>query len=261
MTTSQRMPALFLGHGTPMNAITENRYAAKWLELGHTLPKPEAILCVSAHWYTRGTGVTAMERPPTIHDFYGFPPELHAMEYNCPGSPALASRVAELLKPANVVETEEWGLDHGAWSLLCRMYPDADIPVVQLSMDGLQPATHHYEMGKRLAPLRDEGVMVLASGNVIHGGRNTGGEIGEDGIFTWASQFSTKLMDGIRRGDHASIVDYESWGEPARKAAPTPEHFLPLLYVLGAMQGEEPAFLFEEPEGTGGFSMLGVLAS
>lgn len=254
------MPALFLGHGSPMNAITDNEYAARWAEIAAGMPRPRAILCVSAHWFTRGTGVTAMEKPPTIHDFYGFPPELHAMEYPCPGEPALAARVAELLRPTDVMLTEEWGLDHGAWSLLARMYPDADIPVVQLSMDGTLPPSHHYEVGRRLSSLRDEGVLILASGNVIHAGRGATGQIGEDGLYTWAAAFYTRLIDCLRSGDHASILDYESW-EGGKQAAPTPEHFLPLLYILGVVQPDEPvSFPIEGLERAGAFSMLAVQA-
>lgn len=261
MTTTPRMPALFLGHGSPMNAITDSEYSRRWAEIGAELPRPTAIVCVSAHWFTRGTGVTAMERPPTVHDFYGFPPELHAMEYNCPGSPELAARVAGLLQPTEAVLTEEWGLDHGAWSLLARMYPEADIPVVQLSMDGTLPTTHHYEVGRRLAPLRDEGVLILSSGNVIHAGRGAAGDIGEDGLYTWASSFHARLMECIRSGDHASLLEYETWGEGARLAAPTPEHFLPLFYTLGLVQADElVTFPVEGLERAGAFSMLGVQA-
>lgn len=261
MTSTSRMPALFLGHGTPMNAITESVYSLRWQELGRSLPRPRAILCVSAHWFTRGTGVTVAEQPETIHDFYGFPPELHEMQYPCPGDPELAARVADLVRPVEAVLTEQWGLDHGAWSLLARMYPDADIPTVQLSMDGTQPAEFHYAMGQNLAPLRDEGVLILASGNVIHAGRGASGEVGEDGLFTWASSFHTRLVDCIRSGDHASVVQYESWGEGAQKAAPTPEHFLPLLYVLGATRPDDSlSFPVEGLERHGSFSMLGVQA-
>lgn len=254
------MPALFLGHGSPMNAITDNPYATRWAALGASLPRPRAIVCVSAHWFTRGTGVTAMERPPTIHDFYGFPPELHAMEYACPGSPELAARVAELLAPLPVVQTEEWGLDHGAWSLLARMYPDADIPVIQLSMDGTMPPQFHYEAGKRLSALRDEGVLVFGSGNVIHAGRGVDGEIGEDGLYTWAASFHTKLLDCIRSGEHEAIFDYESW-VGGKQAAPTPEHFLPLLYILGLVRDDDTVtFPVEGLERQGAFSMLAVQA-
>lgn len=260
MTNARRMPVLFLGHGSPMNAITDNPYASRWAELGATLPRPQAIVCVSAHWFTRGTGVTAMERPPTIHDFYGFPPELHAREYPCPGDPQLAARVSELLQPLPVVLTQEWGLDHGAWSLLVRMYPEADIPVIQLSIDGTMPPRFHYEAGKRLAPLRDEGVLVLGSGNVIHAGRGAEGEIGEDGLFTWAAAFHTKLVDCIRSGEHESILEYESW-LGGKQAAPTPEHFLPLLYILGLVDdGERVSFPVEGLDRHGSISMLAVQA-
>ena len=254
------MPVLFVGHGSPMNAITDNPYAARWSELGAVLPRPSAIVCVSAHWFTRGTGVTAMARPPTIHDFYGFPPELQNKQYPCPGDPQLAARVAELLEPIDVVLTEEWGLDHGGWSVLARMYPDADIPVVQLSMDGTQEPGWHYEAGRRLSPLRDEGVLILASGNVIHAGRGADGQIGEDGLYTWAASFHTRLVECIRGGDHEPVLDYESW-VGGKQAAPTPEHFLPLLYILGLVQDEDDiTFPVEGLERGGAISMLAVQA-
>jgi 4,5-DOPA dioxygenase extradiol len=254
------MPALFIGHGSPMNAITDNPYAARWTELGTTLPRPKAIVCVSAHWFTRGTGVTAMEKPPTIHDFYGFPPELQEKEYPCPGAPELAARVADLLQPLNVVQTQEWGLDHGAWSILSRMYPEADIPVIQLSIDGTMPPQFHYEAGRRLATLRDEGVLVLGSGNVCHAGRDAGGELGKGGIYTWAAAFHSKLVDCISNREHEAIFDYESW-IGGKQAAPTPEHFLPLFYVLGLVgDDEEVSFPIEGLERHGAMSMLAVQA-
>jgi 4,5-DOPA dioxygenase extradiol len=254
------MPALFLGHGSPMNAVTDSVYSERWEQLGASLPRPKAIVCVSAHWFTGGTGVTAMERPPTIHDFYGFPPELHAKEYPCPGDPQLAGRVAELLAPLPVVQTEEWGLDHGAWSLLARMYPEADIPVIQLSMDGTMEPRFHFESGRRLAPLRDEGILVLASGNVCHAGRGATGEIGEDGLYTWAASFHTRLTDTIRSGDYEAVIDYETW-TGGKQAAPTPEHFLPLLYLLGIARPDDiVTFPVEGLERHGAMSMLGVQA-
>jgi 4,5-DOPA dioxygenase extradiol len=229
--------------------------------MGKTLPRPRAIVCVSAHWFTRGTGVTAMPKPPTIHDFYGFPPELQNKEYPCPGEPQLAARVAELLEPVDVVLTEEWGLDHGSWSVLARMYPEADIPVIQLSMDGTQEPRWHYEVGRLLSPLRDEGVLVLASGNVIHAGRGASGEMGEDGLYTWAASFHTRLMDCIRIGDHASILEWEAW-EGGKQAAPTPEHFLPLLYILGLVEADDAVtFPVEGVERAGSISMLAVQAA
>jgi 4,5-DOPA dioxygenase extradiol len=251
------MPALFLGHGSPMNAITESRYSASWRELGCALPRPKSIVCVSAHWFTRGTGVTVAESPVTIHDFYGFPPELYAVEYPAPGNPALAERVAELLQPTGVIPDESWGLDHGAWSLLTRLYPEADTPVIQLSIDGTQPACYHYELAQRLAPLRDEGVLVLGSGNVIHGRRQNGGTLNAEGVFEWAAEFEAKVRDCILRRDHQPLLDYEEWGLPARLAVPTPEHYLPLIYVLGLAQADdEVCFPVEGIEGA--MSMLGV---
>lgn len=188
--TSSRMPALFLGHGSPMNVLEDNVYTRAWRQLGETLPRPKAIVVVSAHWYTRGTGVTAMETPKTIHDFGGFPQALYDTHYPAPGSPALAQRLVELLAPQPVtLDKEAWGFDHGSWGVLIKMYPDADIPMVQLSIDSTKPAAWHLEMGRKLAALRDEGIMLIASGNVVHNLR-TARWHGESSPYPWASAFN-----------------------------------------------------------------------
>ncbi len=249
------MPALFLGHGSPMNAIESNRHADIWARIGHNTPRPKAILAISAHWYTRGVGVTAMERPKTIHDFGGFPQELFDMQYPAPGSPALAARVRGLLAPLPVAMDQDWGLDHGTWSVLVHVYPQADIPVVQLSIDGTQPAQFHYDLGKRLAPLRDEGILIFGSGNVVH----NLGVMRRNGMtpYPWAERFNTFARTALTARDDQALVDYVLQGADAQQSIPTPEHYLPLLYVLGAGAGE-PAMIEDDGLEMASISMLSV---
>ncbi|AMH16849.1 YgiD family protein [Hafnia paralvei ATCC 29927] len=239
MTTS-RMPALFLGHGSPMNVLEENDYTAAWRELGRTLPRPKAIIAVSAHWFTRGTFVTAMEQPRTIHDFGGFPQALFDTQYPAPGAPELARRVQQLLEPEMVhLDHSEWGLDHGTWGVLIKMYPDADIPVIQLSIDGTQPAAYHFALGKKLSALRDEGVMIVASGNVVHNLRMVKWQ-GDAEPYPWAFSFDNFVRENLAyKGEDHPLVNFMQH-EGAELSNPSPEHFLPLLYVLGAWDGEEP---------------------
>ena len=238
------MPALFLGHGTPMNTLDNNHSTQTWARVGREYPRPKAILCISAHWFTRGTGVTAMERPQTIHDFGGFPQALFDFQYPAPGSPALAARVRDLLAPLPVALDQEWGLDHGTWSVLAHVYPGADIPVVQLSMDGTQPPQFHYDLGKRLAPLRDEGVLIFASGNVIHNlglmrrHANSRDSSHRDSSHDWARRFNDYARTALQTRDDQALIDFASQGADARLSIPTPEHYLPLLYVIGASAGE-----------------------
>lgn len=241
MTASTRMPALFLGHGSPMNVLEDNRYTRAWRTLGETLPRPKAIVMVSAHWFTRGTGVTAMEQPQTIHDFGGFPQALYDTHYPAPGSPALAQRVVDLLAPLPVtLDKEAWGFDHGAWGVLIKMYPQADIPLVQLSIDSTKPPVWHYQMGQRLAALRDEDVMLVASGNVVHNLR-TARWHGEGEPYPWAESFNNFVKENLTwRGEAAEhpLVNYLA--HPGGSLSnPTAEHFLPLLYTLGAWDGSE----------------------
>ncbi len=254
--TVARMPALFLGHGNPMNALADNSYTQAWSALGKNIPRPTAILCVSAHWYGEGTFVTAMARPRTIHDFGGFPRELFEAEYNAPGDPALASRVRDLLHPVAVGLDDQWGLDHGAWSVLTHVYPDADVPVVQLSMDETQSPAFHFEMARRLAPLREEGVLIIGSGNLVHNlhayawGRHPAEP------FDWALRFEKRARDLMETGDISALLDYESLGNDARLSIPTPEHFLPLLYILATRSdGERVTFPVSGMDG-GSISML-----
>lgn len=255
-----RMPALFLGHGSPMNVLEDNAYTRAWRRLGETLPRPKAIVVVSAHWFTRGTGVTAMEQPQTIHDFGGFPQALYDMRYPAPGSPVLAQRVAALLTPTPVaLENEAWGFDHGSWGVLIKMYPEADIPMVQLSIDNTRPPVWHYEQGRKLAQLRDEGVMLVASGNVVHNLR-TARWHGESTPYPWAGSFNDFVKQNLTwRGeaqDHPLVhyLDHEG----GSLSNPTPEHFLPLLYVLGAWDGAEPVSVPVEGMEMGSISMLSV---
>ena len=236
------MPAVFFGHGNPMNALEQNSCTEAWRLIGSSTPRPSAILAVSAHWTVRDTAVTAMESPRTIHDFGGFPRALFEFQYPAPGSPALARRVRDLLAPLEVRLDEEWGLDHGVWSVLAHAYPRAEVPVVQLSIDATQPAVFHYELGKALAPLRGEGVLIMGSGNVVH--NLAAIKWGEDApAHDWAVRFNARVRDCLERRDHAPLINYENLGADARLAVPTPEHYLPLLYII-AQQGERESITF-----------------
>lgn len=252
------MPALFLGHGNPMNALRRNEWTDAWAALGQANAHTKAVLCISAHWQTRGVAVTAMTNPRTIHDFGGFPPELYQVQYPAPGDAALATRVQELLTPLPVQRDEQWGLDHGAWGVLCHVFPNADVPIVQLSLDATQPASFHYELGKRLAPLRDEGVLIVGSGNLVHNLRAYAW--GQENVapYDWAVRFEQQARERMRAGNDAPLIAYESLGNDAVLSIPTPEHYLPLLYVLALRQpGEPTAFPVEGTEG-GSLSMLSV---
>ncbi|EJJ4225958.1 4,5-DOPA dioxygenase extradiol [Salmonella enterica] len=255
-----RMPALFLGHGSPMNVLDDNDYTRVWRRLGEALPRPQAIVVVSAHWHTRGTSVTAMERPQTLHDFGGFPQALYDTHYPAPGSPALAQRLVELLAPVPVaLDKEAWGFDHGAWGVLIKMYPDADIPLVQLSIDSTKPAAWHFEVGCKLAALRDEGVMLVASGNVVHNLRTVRWH-GENAPYPWAVSFNEYVKANLTwQGavEQHPLVNYLQH-EEGILSNPTPEHFLPLLYVLGAWDGEERISVPVDGIEMGSISMLSV---
>jgi 4,5-DOPA dioxygenase extradiol len=232
------IPALFIGHGSPMNAIEDNPFSREWARLGQHLPRPRAILCISAHWETRGICVSTAAQPETIHDFHGFPKALFDVRYPAPGSPALAQRVADLLGAA---PDPLRGLDHGAWSVLRVMYPRADIPVVQLSLDATRSGAGHYALGRRLGALRDEGVLIVGSGDIIHNLRLF--SFHERTAPEWALRFHTLSRRLIENGDHRALADYTGLGGDAQYAIPTPEHYLPLLYVLAAQRGgEQPAF-------------------
>jgi len=252
------MPAIFFGHGNPLNALLRNDYTNKWAAIGASIPKPKAILCVSAHWYLPGTAVTAMPSPRTIHDFGGFPRELYEVKYPASGSPELATRVADLLAPIPVELDQRWGLDHGTWSVLCHVFPQADIPVVQLSIDETREPQFHYEVGKLLAPLRDEGVLIIGSGNIVHNLHTYAWGKHDVEPFDWALRFETRARELLRRGDDGPLVNYETLGNDALLSVPTPDHYLPLLYVMGLRRkGEEVSFPVEGFDG-GSISMLTI---
>lgn len=253
-----RMPTVFFGHGNPMNALQDNDWSRGWSAIGRSLPRPRAVLSVSAHWYLPGTAVTTAAAPRTIHDFGGFPRELFEVQYPAPGDPGMVERVRELLAPVPVRADLEWGLDHGTWSVLRHVFPDADVPVVQLSIDETQPPAFHYRLGRALRPLRDEGVLLVGSGDIVHNlhayawGRHPAEP------FDWALRFEANARVLMLRGDHAALADYEALGRDAMLSIPTPEHYLPLLYVLGASdEGEAPTFPVEGMDG-GSISMLCV---
>jgi len=253
------MPVIFFGHGSPMNTLAHNRYTEAWRKLGAAVPKPKAILAISAHWFTRGTAVTAMVKPRTIHDFHGFPQSLFDVEYPAPGDPLLAARVRDLLAPVAVQLDESWGLDHGTWSVLVHAFPDAGIPVVQLSMDGTRPARFHYELGKRLAPLREEGVLVVGSGNVVH---NLMLMRRGEGVpaFDWAQRFNEKVREALASAKHSALIDFERLGEDARLSVPTPEHYLPLLYIAALQGGDETMAIAVDGYEAGSLGMLTAVA-
>jgi 4,5-DOPA dioxygenase extradiol len=253
-----RMPAIFFGHGNPMNALLSNPYTEGWSALGTAIPRPKGILCISAHWYVAGAALTLNTAPRTIHDFGGFPPELYRVSYPAPGDPDLARRTQKLLAPLPVELSESWGLDHGTWSVLKHVYPQADIPVVQLSIDETRAAPYHYEIGKRLAPLRDEGVLITGSGNLVHNLHAYAWGKHAVEPYDWAVGFEQRARHLLLAGEHAPLIGYEKLGSAATLSVPTPDHYLPLLYVIGAREQNDPiAFPVEGIEG-GSVSMLTV---
>lgn len=258
--THSRLPALFIGHGSPMNALEDNRYTQSWQKLAASINKPKAILVISAHWFTRGTAVTAMDQPKTIHDFGGFPQALFDIRYPAPGDPELVERIKAMLAPIPVIlDKTEWGLDHGTWEVLIRMYPDADIPVIQLSMDGIQSNLYHYQLGQKLTKLREEGVLIVGSGNVVHNLRAANWS-GQAAPFDWALRFNQFVKDNLndkRDGEVHALVNYENHPD-AQLACPTSEHYLPLLYVLGAWDKQESITVAVEGIEMGSLSMMSV---
>ncbi len=255
MKGDKLMPVMFVGHGTPMNGIEDNVFSHGWAQIAQTLPRPRSIVCVSAHWETDGTRVTAMKEPRTIHDFGGFPPQLYKVKYPAPGSPVLARRVSDLTGAAL---DESWGLDHGCWVVLRRMFPDADIPVVQLSLDYGADPRHHFEIGAQLKALRLEGVLVVASGNIVH---NLGlvevrsEDFNEPFGFDWAVEADRKFRTLAESRRYEDLFDYWSLGRPAQLAVPTPEHFLPMLYALALRGGDEPLTWFNDQPVAGSLTM------
>lgn len=256
---SASMPAIFFGHGNPMNAITSNAYTEGWAAIGNSIPRPQAILSVSAHWYFPDTAVTAMAQPRTIHDFGGFPRELHLVQYPAPGSPELAERVRQLLAPLSVgLDENQWGLDHGTWSVLCHVFPQADIPVVQLSIDETKPPSFHYELAKQLTPLRDEGVLIIGSGNLVHNLHAYAWGKHEVEPFEWAVRFEKQAREMLLSGNDHPLVNYEELGRDALLSAPTPDHYLPLLYIIAQRRDEDRVTFPVEGFDGGSISMLTV---
>ena len=254
------MPLLFVGHGSPMNAIEDNVFSRKWIEIGNMLPKPKAILSVSAHWETKGVYVTAMKHPKTIHDFGGFPRELFEVEYPAAGSPQLASETADLLRPVEVLSDQSWGLDHGSWSVLKRIYPQADVPVFQLSLDYTRSSESHYMLAKELSSLREKGVLILGSGNLVHNLRMVAWDkLNEPGfVYDWALEADAKMKQLILAGNHKALIDYRLQGRAFNLAIPTAEHFLPLLYILGLKKEHEQIEFFNEQAVAGSLTMTSL---
>ena len=254
--TSHRQPAVFAGHGSPMYALEPNRFTDAWMALGKTLKRPDAILAISAHWVTRGTWVTAMKAPKTIHDFGGFPQALFDIQYPAPGSPALADRVQELLDVPVVLEENEWGIDHGAWSVLRYLYPNADVPVVQLSLDGSMSASEHYNLAKQLRSLRDENILILSSGNVVHNLRTIDWQENAK-PYPWAKDFNTFFIAMMQANRHEPLINWEKYGQAAHMSIPTPEHYWPALYTLALQADDECANIFVDGIEMSSISMLG----
>ena len=258
--STEIMPVLFLGHGSPMNAIEENEFVTGFREIGKTIPKPNAILCISAHWETRGTFVTSMQRPKTIHDFGGFPRELFEVQYPAPGSPDLADEVKHLISKIEVGLDEKWGLDHGAWSVVKHLYPNADIPVIQMSLDYYQKPEQHYELAKELVALRNKGILIIGSGNMIHNlGMVAWDKLNDDEYgYDWAIEANSKMIQFILNEDHQSLIKFRAQGKPFDLSIPTPEHYLPLLYTLAIKQKNEEIEVFNNKVIAGSLNMTSI---
>ncbi len=258
--STAQMPVLFLGHGSPMNAIEENEFVTGFRNIGKTIPKPNAILCISAHWETRGTFVTAMKKPPTIHDFGGFPQALFDVQYPALGSPKLASETKSIIKKTIVGLDDKWGLDHGAWSVIKHLYPNADVPVIQLSLDYYQTAQYHYELAKELSSLRKKGVLIIGSGNMVHNLKMAAWDkLNVDGFgYDWAIEANEKMKKFILSNDHQQLINFKSQGKAFDLAIPTPEHYLPLLYALALKEENEKVSLFNDKALGGSLTMTSV---
>lgn len=254
---SEKMPVLFLGHGSPMNAIEDNEFTRGWRTIGRTLPEPSAILCVSAHWETRGTHVTAMEKPETIHDFGGFPPELFRVQYPAPGSPELAVETKQRVKNTEIGLDQSWGLDHGCWSVVSRLYPDANIPVIQLSLDYLKSPALHFELAAELSFLRKKGILIIGSGNMVHNlALVNWRKMNEPGFgYDWALKASEKMKKYILEGDFDKLINYKNEGKEFSLAIPTPDHYLPLLYALALKEKDESITIFNDRAVMGSLTM------
>jgi len=260
---TNKMPALFLGHGSPMNAIEENEFVKGFRNVAKEIEKPNAILCISAHWETKGTLVTAMQNPKTIHDFGGFPQALFDVQYPAPGSPGLATKTKDIITKTEVGLDNKWGLDHGAWSVIKHMYPNADIPVIQMSLDYTKPPQYHYELAKELAQLRNKGVLIIGSGNMVHNLRKVDfTKINEeDYAFDWAREANMKMKEFITTDNHQPLINYKSQGEAFKLAIPTPEHYLPLLYALASKDSKDKVEIFNDKALVGSLSMTSLKIS
>lgn len=256
---TDKMPVLFLGHGSPMNAIEENEFVEGFRNIGKTITKPAAIICISAHWETKGTFVTGMEKPETIHDFGGFPRALFDVQYPAPGNPGLARETKSIIKKTTVGIDEKWGLDHGAWSVIKHMYPDADVPVIQMSLDYSQPPQYHYELAKELASLRNKGVLIIGSGNMVHNlGKVAWNRLNETYAYDWATEANEKMKSFIVNGDHSPLINFRSQGKAFDLAIPTPEHYLPLLYSLALQEKDDHVTLFNDKAVAGSLTMTSL---
>ncbi len=259
MSSTEKMPVLFLGHGSPMNAIEENEFVANFRRLGNEMVRPNAILCISAHWETNGTYVTAMQNPPTIHDFGGFPQELFEVQYPAPGSPQLAKQTKAIITKTNVGLDDKWGLDHGAWSVIKHLYPNADIPVIQMSIDYTQPAKYHYELAKELNGLRTKGVLIVGSGNMVHNLRMVSWKrLNEVYAYDWTIEANEKMKQFIVNEDHKSLINFKSQGKAFELAIPTPEHYMPLIYTLALKTKNEEITIFNDKPVGGSLTMTSV---
>jgi len=259
MENTPKMPVLFLGHGSPMNAIEENEFVQGFRMVISTIEKPKAILCISAHWETKGTMVTAMKSPRTIHDFGGFPDKLYQIQYPAPGSPELAEETKKLLDTAEVHLDDKWGLDHGSWSVIKHMYPNADVPVIQLSLDNTRNAKYHYELAKELSKLREKGVLVVGSGNLVHNLRMVDWKkLNENYAYDWAQEASDKMKRFILGGNHDQLINYNKQGRAFELSIPTPEHYLPLLYALALQDKTDELSIFNDQPIAGSLTMTSV---
>lgn len=260
ISPTPKMPVLFLGHGNPMNAIEENEFVSGFRKIANEIPKPNAIFCISAHWETNGTSVTAMEMPRTIHDFSGFPKELYEVQYPAPGSRALAQEIKKSIMKTSIGLDEKWGLDHGSWSVIKHLYPKANIPVIQMSLDYTQSAQYHYELAQELASLRQKGILIIGSGNMVHNlGLIAWNKLKDDNYaFDWALEASNKMRNFIINNDHHSLINYSANGRAFQLAIPTPEHYLPLLYVLALKEEKENIALFNDKAVAGSLTMTSV---
>ncbi len=263
LPNTDRMSVLFLGHGSPMNAIEENEFVKGFRAIATSLPVPKAIVCVSAHWFTKGTKVTAMEMPRTIHDFGGFPQALYEVSYPAKGDPQLANLIKENLAPNEVELDDKWGLDHGAWSVIKHLYPNANIPVIQLSIDYTKPPEYHYELAKKLNSLRNKGILIIGSGNIVHNLRMMDfRNINKDDYgFDWALEARQNINTLLKKGDYKPLLEYEKSGKAIQLAIPTPEHFLPLIYTLGLQHKEDEMDLFNDKMVAGSISMTSLKLS